>query len=122
MWTAEPGGSRSFSKRVSESLNVCLLQPALCVLCFSRLLCCGYCSGNSYTAVTKFRMLSFIRHVCRIAKSDYSYWLRHVCLPVSPLGTVRFPLNYVHENLCLCIFFLICEKIQVSLKSDENIW
>ena len=41
MLVAEPGGPLSFSKRVSELLKVCLFQPALCVLCSSRLLCCG---------------------------------------------------------------------------------
>jgi len=39
MLAAEPGRPLSFSKRVGESLKVCLLQPALCVLCYSRLLC-----------------------------------------------------------------------------------
>ena len=63
----------------------------------------------------------FFRHVSITAKSNWQ--LRHVCLSVRPSFRIEHLCSHwrdFHDIWCLSIFRKYVEKIQVSLKYDEN--
>jgi hypothetical protein len=75
----------------------------------------------SSTHMISQRPRSF-RHVRKIVKSDYEF--HHVCLSVCPSvhvhGTTWLPMDRFSWNLVMSIFPKSVQRIQVSLKYDNN--
>jgi hypothetical protein len=73
---------------------------------------------ESEQQATCVSLLTFIlRHVCKIAKSDY--WLYHVHLSVHTHGTTRLPLDRFWWNLIFELFLQICQQNSSFIKIQQ---